>query len=160
MQKKPVSVKAPHVQAAELDRARELDHIRSVADELFDRYIRGERFYDLAAELVPGVPLPRVRYLLSNDDDLSEGWSAAVIERSHYMIEENLTHAKMAAAVGDPAGLRVAIDTHFKMAAKLNAQYDEKSKVELTGKDGGAVEIKADMTITAEQAYERLIKGK
>jgi phosphoheptose isomerase len=55
----------------------------------------------------------------------------------------------------------VAIDTHFKMAAKLNAAaYGDTSKVELTGKDGGAVEIKADMTITAEQAYERLIKGK
>jgi hypothetical protein len=128
---------------------------------MFDRYIRGERFYDLAAELVPGVPLPRVRYLISVNDDLQEAWAAATLERSHYMIEENLTHAKMAAAVGDPAGYRVAIDTHFKMAAKLNAAtYGDTSKVELTGKDGGAVEIKADMTITAEQAYERLIKGK
>ncbi len=142
MQKKPVSVKAPHVEAAELDRARELDHIRSVADELFDRYIRGGRFYDLVQELVPGVPLHRVRYIISVNDDLQEAWAAATLERSHYMIEENLAHAKRAAAVGDPAGYRVAIDTHFKMAAKLNAAtYGDTSKVELTGKDGGPVKM-------------------
>jgi len=142
MERKPLNKKVPpHKEAEHAERERQLACVRAVASELFDRYIRGERFYDLVAELLPDVPLTRVRYLLSVHDDLAEGWSASVIERSHYMIEENLKHAKMAAAVGDPAGYRVAIDTHFKMASKLNTQYDEKSKVELTGKDGGPVKL-------------------
>mgnify|MGYP000175581978 CR=1 FL=1 len=33
------------------------------------------------------------------------------------------------------------------------------ASLELTGKNGGALEIKADLSLTAEQAYERLIKG-
>jgi hypothetical protein len=37
--------------------------------------------------------------------------------------------------------------------------YGDKSKLELTGKNGGALEIKADLTLTAEQAYERMVKG-
>jgi hypothetical protein len=144
MERKPLNKKVPpHKEAEHAERERQLARVRAVAEELFDRYIRGERFYDLAAELLPDVPLTRLRYLLSVHDDLIEGWSAAVLERSHYMIEENLAHAKMAAAVGDPAGLRVAIDTHFKMAAKLNADYGDKSKVELTGKDGGPVKLLA-----------------
>jgi hypothetical protein len=31
--------------------------------------------------------------------------------------------------------------------------------VEHTGANGKAIEIKADLSLTAEQAYERLIKG-
>jgi hypothetical protein len=62
--------------------------------------------------------------------------------------------------IGDAAGYRVAIDVNLKVAAKIAPrEYGDTSKLELTGKNGGALQIKADLTLTAEQAYERLIKG-
>jgi hypothetical protein len=163
MERKPLNRKVPpHKEAEHAERERQLAELRAVAEELFDRYIRGERFYDLVQELVPGVPLTRVRYFISVNDDLQEAWITSRMERSHYMIEENLQHAKMAAAVGDPAGLRVAIDTHFKMAAKLNSEYDDKSKVELTGANGGPVKLLAltddELLKIAAQAAKEQVK--
>jgi hypothetical protein len=82
------------------------------------------------------------------------------IERAHNLVDAALDYGRSAAAIGDSSGLKVAIDVNLKVAAKLNAAaYGDKSKVELTGANGGPLEMKADLSLTAEQAYERLIKG-
>jgi hypothetical protein len=156
---KPRTDLPPHQIALALKRQEQVEAVRAVHLEMFDEYIRGERFYDLAKQYLPEISLTRLRYIIETDPEINEAWMSAGIERSHYLIEETLRNAKLAAAVGDAAGYRVAIDTHFKMAAKLNSKYDDKSKVELTGANGKPLELKADITLTSEQAYDRLIKG-
>lgn len=141
--------------AADELRAQVLD----VADEVFDRYVWGESFQAIADTLPFKVPGWKLRQILMEDEATRETYANANILRSHNLIEATLDYGRQAAAQGDAAGLKVAIDTNLKVAAKLNAAYNDKSSLELTGKDGKALEIKADLTLTAEQAYERLIKG-
>jgi hypothetical protein len=92
-------------------------------------------------------------------EETRETYANANILRSHNLIDAALDYGRQAAAIGDASGLKAAIDTNLKIAAKLNSAYNDKASLELTGKDGGALEIKADLSLTAEQAYERLIRG-
>lgn len=151
----PVPHKIPKLQAAEKIKA----DVLAVSDEVFDRYVLGEPFEQIAQTLdffIQGWKLREVLMVVRPDRYPTIG-----IDRAHHLVESSIEYARKAAAIGDAAGLRVAIDTNLKVAAKLNAaDYGEKTKVELTGKDGKALEIKADLSLTAEQAYERLIKGK
>lgn len=131
-----------------------------LADEVFDRYVYGESFQAIADSLPFKVAGWKLRQVLMESDETRETYASANILRSHNLVEASLDYGRQAAAIGTEQGLKVAIDTQLKIAGKLNAAYNDKASLELTGKDGGALEIKADLTLTAEQAYERLIKGK
>lgn len=143
------------------DAAAELKaNVLAVADEVFDRYAWGESFQQIADTLDFDVQGWKLRNVLMNSDETKDRYATVGIERAHNLVDAALDYARKAASIGDAAGLRVAVDTNLKVAAKLNAaDYGDKSKLELTGKDGKAIEVKSDMTLTAEQAYERLIKG-
>lgn len=134
--------------------------VLAVADEVFDRYVWGESFQAIADSLPFKVPGWKLRQILMDSEETAEQYSMAGIERAHNLVDAALDYGRTAAALGDAAGLRAAIDTNLKVAAKLHASaYGDKSKVEHTGANGKAIEIKADLSLTAEQAYERLIKG-
>lgn len=133
--------------------------ILEVADEVFDRYVCGESFQAIADSLKFKVAGWKLRQVLMESEETRETYANANILRSHNLVEASLDFGRQAAAIGTEQGFKVAIDTQLKIAAKLNAAYSDKASLELTGKNGGAVEIKADISLTAEQAYERLIKG-
>jgi hypothetical protein len=148
--------KIPERTAAEQLKADVLE----VADEVFDRYVWGESFQVIADSLPFKVPGWKLRQILMDSEETKEQYAMSGIERAHNLVDAALDYGRKAAAIGDAAGLRAAIDTNLKVAAKLHASaYGDKTKVEHTGANGRAIEIKADLSLTAEQAYERLIKG-
>lgn len=136
------------------------EQVLKLADEIFDRYVWGESLQAIADTLPFKIQAWKLRYILTTDKQTSDRYMMAGIERAHNLVDAAVDYGRQAAAIGDAAGLRVAIDTNLKVAAKLAPRdYGDTSKLELTGKNGGALEIKADLSLTAEQAYERLIKG-
>lgn len=148
-----------HAQPTRLAKQDEIARVLAVADEIFDRYVGGENYQEISVSMKLGLPAWRVRSILMNNEETSEKFVDASIYRSHHLVDQALEYGKQAAAIGDAAGLRTAIDVNMKVAAKINAAYNDKATVEHTGKGGGAIEIVADLSLTAEQAYERLIKG-
>lgn len=134
--------------------------VLAVADQVFDRYVWGESIQAIADSLPFKVQGWRLRQILMDSEETRDQYAMAGIERAHNLVDAALDYGRTAAALGDAAGLRTAIDTNLKVASKLHAAaYGDKSKVEHTGANGKAIEIKADLSLTAEQAYERLIKG-
>ena len=160
MNKRPTNIgPAMHVEAKRKADAALKAQVLIIADEVFDRYVYGESFQAIADTLPFNVPGWKLRQILMESEETRETYANANILRSHNLVESALDFGRAAAAQGDAAGYKVAIDTNLKVAAKLNAAYNDKASLELTGRNGGALEIKADLTLTAEQAYERLIKG-
>jgi hypothetical protein len=145
----------------ERDAAAELKaNVLAVADEVFDRYVWGESFQAIADSLPFKIQGWKLRQILMDSEETRDHYSMCGIERAHNLVDAALDYGRRAAAIGDSSGLKVAIDTNLKVASKLNAAaYGDKTKVEHTGANGKAIEIKADLSLTAEQAYERLIKG-
>ena len=131
------------------------------SESILNRYIEGESFDAIAKSLPFPCTGASIHYILRFAEETAALYASALDMRADFLAEQAIDYAKKAAQCGDPSGYKVAIDTNLKMAAKLNAKrWGDTSKLELTGKDGGALEIKADLSLTAEQAYERLIKGK
>jgi hypothetical protein len=148
--------KLPQRTAAEQIKA----DVLAVADEVFDRYVWGESLQVIADSLPFKVQGWKLRQILCDSEETREQYAMAGIERAHNLVDAALDYGREAAALGDAAGLRLAVDVNLKVASKLHAAaYGDKSKVEHTGANGKAIEIKADLSLTAEQAYERLIKG-
>ena len=134
--------------------------VLAIADEVFDRYVWGESFQSIADTLMFKISGWKLRDILMNHPDTAPTYTNIGIHRAHNLVDASIDYGRRAAAIGDPAGLRTAIDTNLKVAAKLHAaEYGDRTKMELTGKDGKPLEIKADLSLTAEQAYERLIRG-
>ena len=134
--------------------------VLELSDSIFDRYVEGESFDSIAKSLPFKIAGHALHYILRYSEETASVYASALDMRADFLAEQAIDYARQAAQCGDSSGLKVAIDTNLKMAAKLNVRrWGDTSKLELTGKDGGALEIKADLTLTAEQAYERLIKG-
>lgn len=151
---------ALHLDPKRVEAAMLKAQVLEVAEHVFDRYVFGESFQQIADSLPFKIQGWKLRQILMDSEETAEQYSMAGIERAHNLVDASIDYARKAALIGDAAGLRVAIDTNLKVASKLHAaEYGDKSKLELTGKDGKALEIKADLSLTAEQAYERLIKG-
>lgn len=145
----------------ERDAAAELRaKVLEAADDVFDRYVWGESFQGIADTLNFHVAGWKLREILMGHETTRETFAKIGTLRAHNLVDAALDYGRKAAAIGDSSGLKVAIDTNLKVAAKLNAlDYGDKSKLELTGKNGGAIEVKADLTLTAEQAYDKMIRG-
>ena len=132
--------KLPQRTAAEQLKA----EVLSVADEVFDRYVLGESFQAIAQSLPCNIPGWKLRQILMDSTETQEQYAMAGIERAHNLVDSALEYGCKAALLGDAAGLRAAIDTNLKVAAKLHASaYGDKSKVELTGANGGPVKLLA-----------------
>jgi hypothetical protein len=151
---------AMHRQPAR-DAAAELKaNVLAVADQVFDRYVWGESFQAIAETLPFPIVGWKLRQILMDSDETKEQYAMSGIERAHSLVDAALQYGRQAAAIGTESGLKAAIDVNLKVASKLHASaYGDKTKVEHTGANGRAIEIKADLSLTAEQAYERLIKG-
>lgn len=118
--------------------------VLSVADDVFDRYVWGESFQAIADSLPFKVPGWKLRQILMDSEETRDQYAMSGIERAHNLVDAALDYGRTAAALGDAAGLRAAIDTNLKVAAKLHASaYGDKSKVELTGANGGPVKLLA-----------------
>lgn len=151
---------ALHLDPKRVEAAKLKAQVLDVAEHVFDEYVFGKSFQQIADELPFKIAGWKLRQILMDSEETSEQYAMAGIERAHNLIDASIDYGRKAAAIGDSSGLKVAIDVNLKVAAKLNAaDYGDKSKLELTGKNGGALQIKADLSLTAEQAYERLIKG-
>lgn len=150
---------ALHLEPKRVEAAKLKADVLEVSDDVFDRYVWGESFQSIADTLPFKITGWKLRQILMESEETAEIYANANILRSHNLIDAALDYGRQAAAIGDSSGLKVAIDTNMKVAAKLNAAYNDKAIVEHTGKNGGAIEVVADLSLTAEQAYERLIKG-
>lgn len=146
----------------ERDAAAELKaQVLAITDEIFDRYVWGESFQAIADSLPFKVQGWKLRQILMDSDETVDQYSMAGIERAHNLVDAALDYGRRAAAIGDSSGLKVAIDTNLKVASKLNAgAYGDKSKVELTGANGGPVKLLAMtdeelMKIAAQAAKEQ-----
>jgi hypothetical protein len=142
------------------EREEKRQKVLAMADEIFEQFACGKAFWTIARDLPFEIKPSAMRDILINSDETKERYATALVHRAHHLIETSIEHGQHAAMIGDAAGYRVAIDVNLKVAAKIAPrEYGDTSKLELTGKNGGALQIKADLTLTAEQAYERLIKG-
>jgi len=128
-----------------------------VADEIFDRYVWGESLQAIADTLPFKVAGWKLRQILMDSEETREQYATAGIERAHNLVDAALDYGRTAAALGDAAGLRLAADVNLKVAAKLHASaYGDKSKVELTGANGGPVKL---LAMTDEQLLEIAAKA-
>lgn len=131
-------------------------NILAVADDVFDRYVWGESFQVIAEALPFKVQGWKLRIVLMESDETRETYANANILRSHNLIEASLDYGRQAASQGDAAGFKVAIDTNMKIAAKLNAAYNDKATIEHTGKDGGPIKL---LAMTDEELLAIAAKG-
>lgn len=114
------------------------------ADMLMDLYVQGWSFRGMAEMLETKFPdlsisPSRLRNAVLESQRGRELYAAAMVDRSHMLVEAALDAADKAAKTGDSGGFRTAADIRLKVAAKLNPkEYGEKSSVMLhgTGKDG------------------------
>jgi hypothetical protein len=161
MPRKPAPAISLHRQPAAAEREVLVSQVRSRLDEIVERYAAGESLSQIAASLRLGLTGLKLRFILLNTRDMEMAYRSSVAERAHTLVEESVLHGKTAAAIGDAAGLRVAIDTNLKVASKLlPSTYGDTSKLELTGAGGGSLKIDVDVTLTPDEAYARMVSGK
>lgn len=111
---------------------------------LMDLYVQGWSFQRMATMLEEKFPdlaisPSRLRNAVLENARGRELYSAAMVDRSHMLVESALDDAYNAAKTGDSGGFKTAATIKMQVAAKLNAaDYGEKSSVTLkgTGKDG------------------------
>lgn len=131
--------------------------VLAVADEVFDRYVSNESFAEIAKSLPFEIAGWKLRQILMDSDETAEQYSMAGIERAHFLVDQALDHGKSAAALGDASGLKAAIDTNLKVAAKLHAAaYGDKTKVEHTGQGGGPIKL---LALTDEELLKIAAQG-
>jgi hypothetical protein len=128
-----------------------------VADDVFDRYVWGESFQAIADTLPFKVTGWKLRDILMNSPETAETYANVGIHRAHNLVDATIDYGRTAAAIGDAAGLRVAIDTNLKVASKLHAaEYGDSKKVELTGAGGGPVKL---LALTDEELLKIAAQG-
>jgi len=130
--------------------------VLAVADEVFDRYVLGESLHLIAESLPFKIAAWKLRQILIDSEETREIYANANILRSHNLVDQALDFGRQAAAQGDAAGLKVAIDTNLKVAGKINSFYGDKSKVELTGDGGGPVKL---LALTDEELLKIAAQG-
>lgn len=143
---------APHTKV-ERDAQRILRaQVMKIADQIFDRYIDGESFYQIAQSLPFKCPSWKLRTILMEDEATRDLYENAALNRAHGLVESAVDYGRQAAAIGDAAGLRTAIDVNLKVASKMAPrEYGDSKKVELTGANGGPIKMVA---LTDEQLME------
>lgn len=148
---------ALHRKPVREESARVKREVLDMADDIFDRYVSGQSLDAIALTLPTKMPAWKLRTILMESEETRELYSAAVVHRAHSLVERAIEHGVNAAALGDAAGLRTAIDVNLKVAAKLMpAAYGDTKKVELTGQGGGPIKMVA---LTDEQLMEIAARG-
>ena len=126
--------------------------ILDAADEIFDRYVMGEPLTHIAASLPFKVQGWKLRDVLMHSKETAERFANLNALRAHNLVDQAIAYGRQAADIGDSAGLKVAIDVNLKVASKIApADYGDKTKMELTGKDGGPLKL---LAMTDDQLLE------
>lgn len=127
------------------------------SDDIFDRYVGGESLASIAQSLPFKIQAWKLRSILMTSEETRDLYATSGLCRAHDLVEKALEHGVVAAALGDAAGLRTAIDVNLKIAGKLSPQlYGDTKKVELTGQGGGPIKMVA---LTDEQLMEIAARG-
>ena len=135
---------ALHLDHKRAEAAKLKAQVLEMAEEVFDRYVWGESFQAIADNLPFKIQGWKLRSILMDSEETSDQYAQLEIIRSHNLVDATIDYARKAAAIGDSAGLKVAIDTNLKVAAKINTRdYGDSKKVELTGDGGGPVKLLA-----------------
>jgi len=130
--------------------------VLEISDDVFDRYVWGESFKEIAVSLPFEIAGWKLRQILTDSEETADHYTQLEIIRSHNLIDDALAHGRKAAAIGDVAGLKTAIDVNLKVAGKLNTAYNDKATVEHTGKGGGPIQL---LAMTDEQLLAIAAKG-
>ena len=131
--------------------------VLELADEVFDRYVWGESFQAIADTLPFKITGWRLRDILMNSEQTADTYANIGIHRAHNLVDATIDYGRQAASIGTEAGLRVAIDTNLKVAAKIHAaEYGDSKKVELTGAGGGPVKL---LALTDEELLKIAAQG-
>lgn len=148
---------APHLKPQRDAAAALKKLVISRADEIFDRYVEGESFLQISRSLPFKIPSWKMRTILMESEETRDLYANAAINRAHYLVEGAIDYGRDAAAIGDAAGLRTAIDVNLKVAAKMAPrEYGDTKKVELTGQNGGPIKM---IALTDEQLMEIASRG-
>jgi hypothetical protein len=126
-------------------------------DEFLELYMNGCSFAQ-AVELLDVKESPNyVRLVITKY--CREEFVLAQRSRAHSLVEQAVDVARMAVKLGDSGGFRVATDAMFKAAGKLAPEeYGERSKMEVTGKNGGPIALAAG-NLTDEQLAQIIANG-
>lgn len=115
-------------------------------------YTMGNSLTAIGESFQPPMTAIQLRVAIHNDVEMHKMWKAAQDERAHYLVEEATVSALSCGVAKERT------DALLKVAEKSAPHlYGAKSRVELTGAEGGPVESKVDMTPT--EAYQRMLKG-
>lgn len=133
---------------------------RSKRREIVELWADGHSFNEINKLLELGLERGVLRRVCIRDDDLSAMLQMNTDLRAHSLAEQSLEWAKEATMLGESSGYKVGIDTYMKTAARLLPKdYADVTKTELSGPGGKPLVIKADLTISPADAYERMVKG-
>ncbi len=129
--------------------------------QVFSLWAQGYSFNQIAEKLgLEGETGAGLRAMIASDPDLIERMKPYGEFRAHTLSEQAIEWGYQAAAIGDASGLKVAIDMAMKTAARMLPEvYGDTKKVELTGKRGGPIQTKADMSLSPSDAYARMVSG-
>jgi hypothetical protein len=130
-------------------------------DHVFSLWAQCLSFRQIVESLkLDGETAASLRSKIASDPDLIARMKPYGQFRAHALSEQAIEWGFEAAAIGDASGLKVAIDMAMKTAARVLLEvYGDTKKVELTGRAGGAVQVKADLTLSPSDAYARMVSG-
>lgn len=113
-------------------------------DEILTRIVEGEDIVRWCKE--PGNPsFTDIMWLCDQDPDFAEAYEQALKYKAHRLLHECVDIAD--AGYGNARDKGVKIETRFKMIEKLLPErFGNRVRQEITGKDGGAVEITGNAT--------------
>lgn len=134
------------------------DILEPFLDALLARYESGESLRSVAETM--GIPLSvmQIRSVLATH--YPGRWDESIVERAHQYVERMSDMAECAARLNDSGGFRTAIDTYHKLAAVHAPKiYSDKRRVELSGIDGAPIRTEANVTLTPDEAYKRMLRG-
>jgi len=127
-------------------------------EQILDLWVDGMSMRQIVEQLRLPVTASQCRGALFQN--WTDQFEQARRDRADELMERNGEHAANAAATGEPSGYKAAADINFKLAAQLDpVRYGDKKTVALTGPDGGAVKVEADVTLSPDEAYKRMLKG-
>lgn len=147
---------SPVAQLVRDQRAARRQAVLDRLDEILELYSSGHSFEQIVPLLKMTESSHFVRHVVCTY--AHKEYARAAKDRAHALVEKAVDVARQSIAIGDAAGYRVAVDTFLKVASKMAPEeYGDKARIEHTGADGGPMQ--AEVTLTAAEAYERLIKG-
>ena len=132
--------------------------VRTHFKDILARHVTGESLQSIGETLPVPLTGTQIRRAISDAPDMLLSFNAIIEHRAHHFMEEAAKLAKQCADAGDVAGMKVAIDTYMKLAAKIApGLYGDKATLELVGAGGGPVKHTVEMS--PEDAYKAMLGG-